>query len=90
MHGCEEDERRGKQVWRARAIYGGRRPWRTARGRTKRWKPRRSYASGKGVNSDEVVGLDAAVPTGVLASDVQDIVLVDVTRLSLGIETLRR
>jgi len=43
---------------------------------------------GKGVNPDEVVGLGAAVQAGVLAGDVQDIVLVDVTPLSLGIETL--
>ena len=43
---------------------------------------------GKGVNPDEVVGLGAAVQGGVLSGDVQDIVLVDVTPLSLGIETL--
>ena len=43
---------------------------------------------GKGVNPDEVVGLGAAVQAGVLAGDVQYIVLVDVTPLSLGIETL--
>ncbi len=42
----------------------------------------------KGVNPDEVVGLGAAVQAGVLSGDVQDIVLVDVTPLSLGIETL--
>jgi molecular chaperone DnaK len=42
----------------------------------------------KGVNADEVVGLGAAVQAGVLSGDVQDIVLVDVTPLSLGIETL--
>jgi len=40
------------------------------------------------VNPDEVVGLGAAVQAGVLAGDVTDIVLVDVTPLSLGIETL--
>jgi molecular chaperone DnaK len=43
---------------------------------------------GKGVNPDEVVALGAAVQAGVLSGDVQDIVLVDVTPLSLGIETL--
>ncbi len=42
----------------------------------------------KGVNPDEVVGVGAAVQAGVLSGDVQDIVLVDVTPLSLGIETL--
>ena len=42
----------------------------------------------KGVNPDEVVAAGAAVQAGVLSGDVTDIVLVDVTPLSLGIETL--
>jgi len=42
----------------------------------------------KAVNPDEVVGLGAAVQGGVLAGDVTDMLLVDVTPLSLGIETL--
>ena len=42
----------------------------------------------KGVNPDEVVAVGAAVQAGVLSGDVQDLVLVDVTPLSLGIETL--
>ncbi|UKS56843.1 molecular chaperone DnaK [Exiguobacterium acetylicum] len=42
----------------------------------------------KGVNPDEVVALGAAVQGGVLTGDVKDVVLLDVTPLSLGIETM--
>ena len=42
----------------------------------------------KGVNPDEVVAVGAAIQGGVLSGDVQDVVLLDVTPLSLGIETL--
>src|SRR5205807_9594634 len=42
----------------------------------------------KGVNPDEVVAVGAAVQGGVLGGDVKDVLLLDVTPLSLGIETL--
>ncbi len=42
----------------------------------------------QGVNPDEVVAIGAAIQAGVIAGDVQDVVLLDVTPLTLGVETL--
>src|SRR5204862_503330 len=50
-------------------------------------KPLFGKEAHKGVNPDEVVAVGAAIQAGVLAGDVKDVVLLDVTPLSLGVET---
>jgi molecular chaperone DnaK len=68
-------------------LVGGMTRMPAVREAVKRFFERESH---KGVNPDEVVGLGAAIQAGVLGGDVKDILLLDVTPLTLAIETLGR
>ena len=65
-------------------LVGGMTRMPAVQGRVKRLTDKEPH---KGVNPDEVVGVGAAIQAGVLSGDVKDVLLLDVTPLSLGIET---
>ena len=78
----------GLNAGRHRRSGAGRRHDPHAEGRQEMVKQFFGKEPHKGVNPDEVVAIGAAIQAGVLQGDVKDVLLLDVTPLSLGIETL--
>ena len=82
--GAEGCRRQASDIDEVVLVGGMTRMPKVAGAREEALRPR----AAKGVNPDEVVAIGAAIQGGVLKGDVKDVLLLDVTPLSLGIETL--